>query len=610
MSLDDVELHLVDDIESVTALGNWLGERRPVNALGIDTETGGFDRIKDALRLVQVGDGQQGWAIPWERWGGLIEAIIARWDGDWILHNAPFDLAFLDREGVKLPRSRIHDTMVQSRINESHMSMALKSQASRHIDSAAAGLQADLAGTKWTWDNVPITYGPYWQYGALDPVLTYRLHEFHYPTVMSNAPAAYDLEMAVLWVVQNMERYGTHVDRETASRRLTQFTDHCEQIEKWTLSEYNVKAGSNASIIEILEGHGYAFSKPTKSGAKALDAEVLGGIDHPLAQAVLARRQAQKMASTYLRFYVERSDENDLIHPNFNTLGARTSRMSCSDPNLQNLPRLGTSRFGDVVRNCFTSRYVDQSYINKLNDANTAYTVADAVQHGSLIMSDFDQIEMRMLAHFAQEQGMIDAFKSDGDFFVNLARQIFQDDTIVKKDPRRQITKNAGYAKIYSAGIQKFALTAGVSVAQARDFLARFDALYPRVRAFQNEVLATAMQRQNEVGIAYARSPLTGRRHVADRRKEYALINYLVQGAAAEVNKMKLLELDAAGLGDFMFATVHDEVLLDVPGDRVLDTVDTLNKIMNDSTMLSVPITAGVSFGAQWGRKRDWEPAA
>lgn len=601
--LDDVELHLITSLDDVAAFQRWLGERRPVDALGYDTETDGFDRMHGRVRLMQFGDGRHGWAMDREEWLGVARWVFENWTGDYIGHNMPFDVTFTERScGIKIPRHRCHDTMVQSRINESHMSMALKSQSSRHVDPAAAGLQVNLQAAGFDWGTVPVSFPEYWQYGALDPVLTYKLHEHHYPVVMREAPLAYDLEMAVLWVVERMYTYGTHVDRDEAARKLKDLTDYCDQVERWCQTEYGVRPGSNAAIIEVLEGHGFRFSKATKAGAKSLDAEVLEHVDHPLAQAVLSRRRAQKMASTYLRFYVTNADENSLIHPTFNTLGARTSRMSCSDPNLQNLPRLGTTPFGDLVRNMICTRY------GRWNPDVPPLVSAESL--GSLLFCDFDQIEMRLLAHFAQESEMVRAFTDDGDFFVNLARQIFQDDTIQKPDPRRQITKNAGYAKIYSAGIRKFALTAGITENQAREFLNRFDTLYPGVRRFQEKLLSTALQRQREEGIAYVRSPLTNRRYVGDRRKEYALVNYLIQGAAAEVNKSKLVQLDAAGLGEWMFATVHDEVLLDVPGPHVRDAVQTLRRVMNDDELFSVPITASVSFGERWGRKHEWVEAA
>ena len=581
-----------------------------MHALGLDSETSGFGVFgvgdkKDRVRLIQIGDANAGWAFARDDWLGLLKDVVEKWDGDWILHNATFDALFFDVDcGVHIPRQKIRDTMVRSRINEPHMSMALKQQAARHIDPAAAGLQAELAGTKWTWANVPIDYAPYWTYGALDPVLTYRLEEFHKPITDAEAPDAFELEMAVLWVVEKMRRYGAHVDRPGARQKLVQFNEYVKSVERWCQDEYGVKPGSNAAIISILEDAGFEFTATTKSGAIALDKEVLEGIDHPLAQAVLGRRQAQKMASTYLRFYTEEADYDDLLHPSFNTLGAKTGRMSCSDPNLQNLPRLGTSRTGDSVRNCFTSRYIDPDLLPQFDEK---FTVEDAMKHGSLIMCDYSQIEMRMLAHFAQEEGMIKAFQSDGDFFVNLARQIYQDDTITKKDKRRQVTKNAGYAKIYFAGLAKFAATAGITTVAAKDFLNRFDTMYPGVSQFQNGILQTAMNRKMTEGLAYARSPLTGRKYVADDRAEYKLINYLIQGCAAEVNKMKLVELDNAGIGDYMYATIHDEVLLDAPPGMAVDIVNTLEAIMNDDKMFApLPIEAEASFAHRWGMKKDW----
>lgn len=605
MSLDNIDLTLVNSMEEVGNLLRWLGEGRPYHALGLDLETTGLDTFNDRIRLAQVGDHRRGWAIPWDQWNGVIHDIVSRWDGDYILHNAPFDLHFLDRSGIVVPRSRVHDTMIQSKIREPNMSATLKNQSSRHVDAAAAGLQTTLQGTAWTWETVPIDYEPYWLYGALDPVLTYMLHDFHYPKVMAESPRAYEIEMAVLWIADGMRRYGTHVDGEWVNEKYAKFTEYCGDVERWCRDEYNVSPGSNQAIINILTSEGASFEKKTKSGALALDKDVLEGIDHPLAKAVYGRRQAQKMTSTYLKFYRERADSDGLIHPSFNTLGAKTSRMSCSDPNLQNLPRLGTSVFGDVVRNCINTRWGRPW--DSFDEHLTALERATHPESGALIMCDYSQIEMRILAHFANDPTMIDAFTGGGDFFVNLARQLFHDETINKKDPRRQITKNAGYATIYGSGVRKFSQTAGIPESQGREFMARWNNLYPGVKAFQTGIINDAVSLYQEHGIAFTHSPLTGRRFIAEPSKEYALVNYLIQGVAAEINKIKLIELDAAGVGQWMMATIHDEVILDVPGDHVSEVVGVLLDVMNDNDMLRVPILAEASFGERWGRKNGWE---
>nr|MDD5491040.1 DNA polymerase [Patescibacteria group bacterium] len=323
----------------------------------------------------------------------------------------------------------------------------------------------------------------------------------------------------------------------------------------------------------------------------------------------LGRRQAQKMASTYLKFYLnETTDAHPYVHPSFNTLGARTSRMSCDSPNLQNVPRLGTNKFADAVRNCITSRYVSPELLLKF-DAE-GFTQRDAVEHGCLMFCDFAQIEMRILTHLSEDEHMIAAFHGDEDFFVTLARAIYHDETIDKKDPRRRVTKNAGYATVYGAGIRKFALTAGVSEAEAREFFRRWNALYPGVLRWQQSIIQEASFEKLETGQAAVRSLLTNRRYVGDSGKEYALANYKIQGMAAEINKMKLVELDNAGLGPWMIATVHDEVILDVPGEHVLDVAHMLEKVMNDDTLLSVPVRAEIAFGHRWGKKRDWVKTA
>jgi DNA polymerase I len=583
--LDDVQLHLVNNLDEAVKLLHWLGERRPVNALGADLETSGLDKRKDRVRLAQIGDGVHGWAIPWDEWNGVFRDVVKRWDGEWIFHNGiNFDVPFLRREGIELPQHRVHDTMVMARINEPHMPMALKSQTARHIDADAGSMQAELSGTGFDWATVPTTFEPYWLYGALDPVLAYRLYEHHYPIVQNEAPAAYDLERSVIWITQRMERYGAHVDRAFAQEKLIEFREFCLNTAAWTEETYGVKPGSKEGVLGVLKDAGFNIIKQTKSGATSLDAEVLEEIDHPLAEAVLNYRRMQKMASTYLRFYVEEADADSLLHPSINTLGARTSRMSMDSPNLQNLPRHGTTKAGDTIRNCITTRWRD----------------------GSLVMCDFDQIEARLLAHYAQENAMIDAFKSGHDFFTVLARQIFNDPEIEKKDKRRQITKNATYATLYGSGIRKFALTAGINEDEARNFMLKWKILYPGVARLTNDLINTAVQRQKDTGDAFVRSPFTGRKYVADSGKEYALVNYVTQGGAAEIFKTKLVQLDAAGLGEWMVAPVHDEIILDVPAEHMIDVKHVLEQTMNDDQMLAVPLTASVSRGVRWGEKTDW----
>lgn len=591
MSLDGTKLHYVDSIDEVLKLNSWLGERREHHALAFDTETTGLVVGVDRVRLVQVGDGVHGWAIPFDRWGGVFHNLTEIWDGYWLAHNAKFDVGMLDHEGIHMPRPRVRDTRIMHHVLYPHYSTALKNIATRLVDAHAASGQEKLSeamGGKngWTWANIPLTFPPYWMYGALDPVLTWKINEILWPQVQADCPAAFELENEVSWIIERMERYGAHIDLPYANEKLIAFETYVKAAEDWCKEHYNVKPGSNAAIVKILQDEGYEFSKATASGAVALDKEVLGSIDHPLAATVLQRRQLQKLATTYLSHFVSEIDADHLIHPSINVLGARTSRMSMERPNLQNLPRKSEHNpAAETIRNCVTTRYECE---------------------GTLLMCDFDQVEMRLLASMADETSMIEAFKGDTDFFVALARMVYGDETIVKIDKRRQVVKNAGYATIYGAGIAKFAATAGISFEQGQEVRSRWDTLFPRVLQFQREVQGIAVSRRHSEGLAYVRCPITRRRQVADAGKEYALVNFLIQGAAAAVLKKKLLELDAAGLGDYMVVPVHDEIILDVPNEHVADVATTLRDIMNDDTMFKVPLTASVSYGQRWGSKEEY----
>lgn len=595
MSLTNVKLHFVESLDDVLALHAWLGDRRPHHALAFDTETTGLKVGDDVVRLVQVGDGEHGWVLPWATdvgadgsfigaWSGLFADLVNRWDGLWIAHNAKFDVGMLDHMNVRMPRDRVVDTRIMSHCLAPHYSTALKNVAARLVDAHAADLRDELHGTSWSWATVPLSYRPYWSYAALDPVLTYRIYEKLWPEVQRECPKAFELENSVSWVIERMERYGAHIDVPFARTKLAAFEDYVKGAEEWCFENYGVRPGSNAAIVRVLQEAGFTFDRTTAGGAVALDKEVLEGIDHPLAQTVLTRRRLQKLASTYLRHFVDEVDIDDCIHPSINVLGARTSRMSMQEPNLQNLPRKNTvNPAADVVRSCVSAR-----------PGNT------------MMMCDFDQVEMRMLASMAGEESMIEAFRGDTDFFVALARMVYDDETIIKSDARRQVVKNAGYATIYGAGVEKFSKTAGITFEQGQRVRARWDELFPRVVEFQRAVIRTATQRRETEGVPYVRCPVTNRRQVADPGKEYALVNFLIQGAAAAVFKCKLLELDAAGLGDWMVAPVHDEIVLDLPLEHAADAAATLRKVMNDATMFEVPLSASVSWGPSWGSKEAW----
>lgn len=597
--LDGVKLELIDSIDKALELKRWLGERHE-GEVGVDTETTGLQPEVDHVRLAQVGDSRRGWAVPWERWGGVFEEVVTAYeDGPLILHNATYDLAMLDGEGYHLPRHRVEDTMLAAHVLDPISSVALKNLATRLVDPRASFLQGELNNTDWTWETVPIDYEPYWTYGAMDPVLTSQLHGVLQPRLdEERCRRAYDVELAASFVVERMERNGVPIDVEYAATKRTEFEERAAVLARECKERWGCTPGQKAQVVAALQADGIGFGEDgdlwpaTRSGQEfALDKAVLAACgDHPLAALVLQHRRLTKLSSTYLRHF-----DAERLHPSINSVGARegkgygvrTGRMSMNNPTLHNLPRKADASAEAIeVRNCVRAR--------------EGYT---------LVFCDFDQIEQRFVAHLVNalgDPGLVEAFQSPDDFFTAMARKVHEDPTIQKDDERRQKTKNFAYAQVYGAQDPKLAVTAGISMAQLERVK---NVIYPGIGRFTSHVQQVALQRLARDGYPYVTSFLTGRRFRPEEGAGlYVLTNYLIQGMAAELFKLKLCELDAAGLGHLMILPVHDEVILEVPTEDVPDVAATLTSVMNDTSMLAVPITASVSVGERWGQKKDYNP--
>ena len=590
MSLEDTRLELVNSVSMAEEFMRWLGERREV--LAFDTETGGLDPERDALRLVQFGDMNAGWAIPWDLWGGVAIEAITKYQGEMVAHNAKFDVRYIERYGkIRMPRENIHDTRIMCHVLDPASRTALKPVAARLVDARAAyasqALDEAMTTQKWTWATVPTDFTLYWCYGALDTVLTAHVYNKLKPQIDAEFANVYRVEQAVQFILADMEARGSRIDFDYTREKSKQLTAFAENVSDWCMKTYNISPGSNREVTETLLKLGVELTTKTKSGNYALDedviCEIIGGtledIDtstlnegQMLAYQVLARRKSEKIRSTYLDSFLEAADADGFLHPQMNQLGARTGRMSMERPALQTLPR------GRVVRDCFIPR-----------------------EGNSLISADFDGIEMRCLAHFAQDKNLIDAINS-GDIHLTTAQRVYGDDTIDKKDPRRQIAKSVGFAKIYGAGVDKIAATAGVSIEDARAFLNQYDATFPGVKQFQTTVGRVVEQRKRESGRAFVKTPL-GRLQLSDNDRDYALVNALIQGMAADVFKEALIRLDESDVGEYLLLPVHDEVIIDAPTEDIEELKDVITKAMSDDRW-AVPLTVGIDGPLpRWGAK-------
>jgi DNA polymerase-1 len=602
-NLQGVQLHLVDSVERAADFLAWLSERRPHNALSVDTETGelpgnprdhAFSPWHGQLRLVQVGDGMQGWSIPWGEWSGVFYEAMDKFDGPIICHNIAFEARWFDVQSRwQLPWHRAHDTMIMAHIIDPLGAGALKRLAALHVDGRAVALQetldAELAKNGWTWGTVPTNFQPYWSYGALDCVLTTRLWEKFYEQCGPDGPyrKPYELEMATRRIVTRMELNGARVDLDYSKRKFSELTDYSDLVKDWAKKTYNgVSITSNQQLVRLFESIGAEITEYTPTGQKSCTKDQLkmlirDGNDEvkQLADSVLKQRKADKLANTYFSNFIN-GNINGLVHPSVRTLGARTSRMSITNPALQTLPK-----GDDVVRRAFIPK--DENHV--------------------IVTSDLDQVEFRMFASLADDPNLTAMFNiadsTGSDPFTEIGREVYADPTMQKSDKRRNLIKSMVYGRLYGAGVAKQALTAGVHEVQMKSVSDAFDARFPGMTHFQRSIEDVGMRRFKAEGQGYVYT-WTGRRLPCDDNRVYTLVNYLIQGGAAEVFKSNLVKLDQADLTELLIVPVHDEIVLNAPRESAEEIKQLVRKCMTTTEGWNVPLTADVDGPLEsWGDK-------
>jgi DNA polymerase-1 len=601
--LSAVQLHLVDSVEKATEFLTWLSQRRPYDAVSVDIETGelpGGER-NDALspwhgqiRLAQIGDGEQGWSIPWRDWSGVFYEAMNKFEGQIVCHNIAFEAKwFAIRSDWEMPWHRAHDTMIMAQIIDPLGSGALKRLAARYVDPRAVALQetlgTELATNGWTWGTVPVNFQPYWSYGALDTVLTMRIWEQFYEKCGPGGPynTAYELEMAARKIVTRMEINGARVDVDYSKKKYDELIAYTEQVKDWCKATYNgASITSNVQLVRLFENLGAEITEFTPTGQKSVTKDQLklltiNGNDEvkQLASTVLQQRKADKVAGSYFLNFINKN-VNGFVHPSVKTMGARTGRMSITDPALQTLPK-----GDDVVRTAFLPK--DDEHV--------------------IVTSDLDQVEFRMFASLSQDTNLIQLFHradaTGSDPFTEIGREVYQEPEMTRSDKRRNLIKGVVYGRLYGAGVAKQALTAGVPEPQMRAVSDSFDRNYPGMISFQKQIEDIGMRRLRAEGQGYVFT-WTGRRIPCDDDRTYTLVNYLIQGGAAEVFKSNLIKLDQADLTELLIVPVHDEIVLNAPRDQVQEVMQTVKECMTTTDGWAVPLTSGIDGPMEtWGEK-------
>lgn len=599
--------------EDIDTLWTWLKTNQP-RSLAYDTETTGLKTYSgDHVRTAQFGTADTGFIIPVERGPQFVEVTtdILRKVPEIVIHNSIFDMLMTDEHlGVKVEEieEKVRDTKILAHLYDSRkdfeggMGHSLKPLSAHLVDPSAPDTQdglvkefkaLKLGHTKANpvgWRSIPYENETYQRYGILDTVLLARVRvELEKLLQEASIPASLvESEHHLVAIMTRMRRKGMLLDvpyTEGLVGRLTEEQEHYSTIAK----RYGVSSvHAPKQVVAALQGMGEEWDEKTDSGEPAAGKEVLlpmaglndkweeigrpdGKPNNPLALAVLHAKRAGKWRKSYAEAMLANRDSSDRIHPDFNTLGAKTGRTSVSDPPLQQLP----SRLeGWKIR---------RSII--------------APEGESYFSVDQSSVELVVMAALSQDPNMVAAVQSGRNLHDYTASLMYGPD--FTKDQRGK-AKIGGLGVSYQGGPDTLSKMTGLPVPEMKDVMARYLRAYPTLKPWFRWLQREARAKGCEV-----RTP-SGRLLRLDRDKLYKVVAYLCQSTARDTMCQALLNMDAQGLTQYLTMWIHDEVIGTAPKSEAPEIARAVQGCM-EMTLFGVPIKAGEAnpadmvYGRSWG---------
>lgn len=405
-------------------------------------------------------------------------------------------------------------------------------------------------------------------------------------------PLIRDLELPLIPVLADMENAGICLDATALNTFLSEVQRDLDTLTAKVYAEagctFNIRSAQQ--IGEVLFQHlKLPTGRKTRGGQASTNQDVLEKLSgqHPVVDALLEFRKLEKLRSTYLEPLPRLMGADGRIRTSFNQLATATGRLSSSNPNLQNIPVRGP--LGRRMRSCFT-----------------------AAPGLCLVAADYSQIELRVLAHFSADPTLLDAFREGADIHARTAGLLYDIAPEAVTSEQRRNAKTINFGLIYGMGATKLAAELGISLADARAFIARYFERLQGIKAFYEDVENLAKE-QGYVTTLAGRRRLLPQIH-SENTQEQALarrqaINTLIQGSAADIIKLAMLavaqDAELAGLGARLLLQVHDELLLEVPEAAAEATGQRLAALMTTvqpgGQPLHVPITVDWGIGHDWG---------
>lgn len=605
VSPSDIEAEY-DTILTQESFEAWLTKLKSAECFAFDTETTSVEYMKAKLVGLSfcVEPGKAAYVPLAHDYEGAPEQL----DLNWVLaqlkplledkklakvgQNLKYDANVLSHYDIQMQGIEF-DTMIES--------YCLNSVATRHNMDALAdkylGYKTvhfeDIAGKgakQLTFNQIEIEKASH--YAAEDADITLRLHQAIYPKLCKSADQLKvfnEIEMPLLPVLARMEQYGVLIDThllEQQSHALGMRLNELE-IEAHNIAGQSFNLGSPKQLQKILfEDLKIPVIKKTPKGAPSTAEEVLQelALDYPLPKVILENRGLSKLKSTYTdKLPLLVCEQKGRVHTSYHQAVTATGRLSSTDPNLQNIPI--RSEEGRKIRQAFI-----------------------APENHKVVAIDYSQIELRIMAHLAEDPGLVSAFSKGLDVHKATAAEIFSVPLDEVTTNQRRSAKAVNFGLIY--GMSAFGLAKQLDVPRhkAQEYMDTYFERYPNVQKYMEDT------RQNATENGFVETLFGRRLYLPDiksknamRRKgaERAAINAPMQGTAADIIKKAMLAVDAwieeqQDPRIKMTMQVHDELVFEIHQDIVEETTQSLISLMNNAVELSVPLIAEAGIGNNW----------
>ena len=607
---DEAELTSVDDqlgkanyhtILTQTDWDNLFTRFSTEKRFAFDTETTSLDyRIAEMVGFSVAFDANDAYYIPLahdyegapeqlnrETILAQIKPILEDVSVEKIGHHLKYDAHILHNHGIEL-QGWYFDTMLASYV--------LNSVATRHgMDDVARVYLSHLTTTyeqvagkgvkQKTFNQIEIETAAH--YAAEDAHVTYRLYEV-LSKKLKAAPELdsilHNIEMPVARVLTIMEENGIELDLKFLDQLSVDFSNTIQNLESQIIEmagqSFNVSSPKQVGEV-LFDKLGLKGGKKTATGQYSTSESILEKIDHPITALILEYRGLSKLKSTYTDgLQKQANNDSGRVHTSYHQALTATGRLSSTDPNLQNIPI--RAEIGRQIRKAF---------------------VAPAGR--VLLAADYSQIELRLMAHLSQDEALVDAFNHGQDVHRRTAAEVLgialED---VTNDQRRQ-AKAVNFGLLY--GMSEFGLIRqlGFTRQESQDYIKQYFHRYPGIYEYMQRTRQIALE-QGFVETIFGRRLYTpdidARNMMVRKGAERAAINAPLQGSAADIIKMAMVEVDKMLPKDQakMLLQVHDELVFEVDADIADELAPKLAEVMQSVVKLSVPLIVEVGKGMNW----------